>query len=116
MLSFSITESSISIKSGSLMPGYSKIPDLNDKIVILVDPMLATGSTIKYLLSSIRELKPKKVFLLVAIASNFAINLLEENFPYIDIYTAGIDAELNDKGYIIPGLGDAGDRVCNTSH
>ncbi len=94
--------------------GYTKIPDLNDKVVYVVDPMLATGSSMKYLLELVKEQSPRKIILLVAISSRFGINEIENQFPEIDIYSAAIDEVLNNKGYIVPGLGDAGDRVCNT--
>lgn len=96
--------------------GYSKIPPLDNKVVFVVDPMLASGSSIKYLLNMIKDEKPKKIVVLVAIASEFGVSLIEENYSEVEIYCGTIDKELNSKGYIVPGLGDAGDRVCNTEH
>lgn len=97
---------------------YSKIPPINGKIVIIVDPMLATGSTIRYLLGSISNSGevPAKIFVLCAIASEFGVTQLEKDYPLVDIYTAAVDKKLNDHGYIVPGLGDAGDRAFNTPH
>ena len=96
--------------------GYSKIPPLDNKVVFVVDPMLASGSSIKYLLNLIKDEKPSKIIVLVAIASEFGVKLIEKTYPDVDIYCGVIDKELNSKGYIVPGLGDAGDRVCNTKH
>lgn len=96
--------------------GYSNIPDLKDKVVIVVDPMLASGSTLKFLLNKLQHESPKKIQLLVAIASKFGVSVIEEKYPDVEIFTAVVDDVLDEKGYISPGLGDAGDRVCNTSH
>ena len=88
--------------------GYINTPPLDDKTVIIVDPMLATGSTLIYLLSKIAGI-PKKIMLFVAIASEYGIKTIEENYPDVQIFAGALDKELNKKGYIIPGLGDAGD-------
>ncbi|MHA2028171.1 MAG: uracil phosphoribosyltransferase [Candidatus Kariarchaeaceae archaeon] len=97
---------------------YSKVPDIENKIVIIVDPMLATGSTIKFLLQSIEdsEQNPTKIVVFCAIASKFGIDQLEKNHPNVEIFAAAVDEILNEKGYIVPGLGDAGDRAFNTPH
>jgi len=95
---------------------YMKLPSLENKIVLLVDPMLATASTILFILEEIKHENPSKIVLLSAIASEFGIKQVEQRFPDVEIYSAAIDGVLNDKGYIIPGLGDAGDRACNTPH
>ncbi|MCY3411096.1 MAG: uracil phosphoribosyltransferase [Candidatus Heimdallarchaeota archaeon] len=96
--------------------GYNNIPSVEGKTVIIVDPMLATGSTIKYLLDHITKQQVKQIFLLIAISSDFGLNLIEKAYPQVKIFSATVDQELNSKGYIVPGLGDAGDRVCNTPH
>ena len=105
-------------KEFEIESNYSKIPDIENKIVIIVDPMLATGSTITYLLKTIEnsDQNPHKIVVFCAIASRFGINQIETNFPQVDIFAAAIDETLNEKGYIIPGLGDAGDRAFNTPH
>ena len=94
--------------------GYSKIPALENKVVFIVDTILATGSTIKYLLDLISDKKPKKAIILVGISSEFGLRVIEECYPEVDIFCGAIDKELNSVGYLVPGLGDAGDRVCNT--
>ena len=100
----------------SINMDYQKIPNLENKIAIIVDPMLATASTIEYILENIIKSKPKQIFLLSAIASQYGVDLIENKFPQVKVYCGVIDKELNNKGYIVPGLGDAGDRACNTSH
>jgi len=95
---------------------YVKLPTLENKVAIIVDPMLATGSTIKYLLGLISDQNPAKIIIISAIASKYGINLIESKYPAVEIYTAVTDEILNEKGYIVPGLGDAGDRACNTPH
>lgn len=93
---------------------YSNIPYLEDKIAIVVDPMLASGSTLLYVLHQIKKQKPAKIILLCTIASQFGIERIQGEFPEAIIIVGAIDKELNEKGYIIPGLGDAGDRAFNT--
>lgn len=80
--------------------------------------MLATGSTIKYLLHSIEksDQNPNKIIVFCAIASKFGIKQIEETYPNVEIFVAAVDEILNEKGYIVPGLGDAGDRAFNTPH
>ena len=93
---------------------YLNIPYLENKVALIVDPMLASGSTILFLLENIKKQKPKRVIILCAIASEYGIERIQKQFPEVDIVTGDIDKELNEKGYIIPGLGDAGDRAFNT--
>ncbi|MHA2503969.1 MAG: uracil phosphoribosyltransferase [Candidatus Kariarchaeaceae archaeon] len=103
-------------KQFEIKSDYMKIPPLEGRIVILVDPMLATASTILYILEEISKESPKMVVLLSAIASQYGVDMIETQFPEVKIYVAAIDEVLNSKGYIVPGLGDAGDRACNTPH
>lgn len=93
---------------------YSSIPILEDKNVIVVDPMIASGSTMIFTLQEIKNKKPLKIIVLCAIASQFGIERIKEEFPEVIILVGAIDKELNEKGYIVPGLGDAGDRAFNT--
>ena len=92
---------------------YIKLPNLKDKIVIIPDPMLATGNSIHKFLDKIYKLdkygKPKKLVFFSVISAKLGINRLQENYPDMDIYTCKIEDTINDKGYIVPGLGDAGD-------
>lgn len=87
------------------------LPDLKDKIVILVDPMIATGGTSLAALQKIYEREPKAVFVAGVIAAEAGINAIHQAYPKAYIYVAAADPELNSKGYIVPGLGDAGDRA-----
>lgn len=93
---------------------YSSIPYLEGKVAIVVDPMLASGSTLLFTLQQIKKQKPLKIIVLCAIASQFGIERIQGKFPEAIILVGAIDKELNEKGYIVPGLGDAGDRAFNT--
>ena len=79
----------------------------------ILEPMLATGGTISTVLQRISLLGTDKIFVISAIISEHAKQKLESKFPDISFYVAGIDEYLNQKGYIVPGLGDAGDRAFN---
>jgi uracil phosphoribosyltransferase len=103
-------------KEFEIQSDYMKLPPLEGKIAVLVDPMLATASTISFLLTQVKRQNPIKIVILCAIASEFGIKMVEQDFPEVEIYAAVVDKELNEKGYIVPGLGDAGDRACNTPH
>ncbi|MHA1622593.1 MAG: uracil phosphoribosyltransferase [Candidatus Heimdallarchaeaceae archaeon] len=93
---------------------YLNIPYIEEKIVIVVDPMLASGSTLAYVLEQIKNQKPSKIIVLCAISSIFGVQRLLKLHPGTIILTGAIDEKLNEKGYIVPGLGDAGDRAFNT--
>lgn len=95
---------------------YTNIPYLENSIVVIVDPMLASGSTLLFLLKQIETQKPKKIIVLCAIASQYGIERIVEHNPEIIIIAGDVDSILNEEGYIIPGLGDAGDRAFNTPH
>lgn len=90
---------------------YVGVPDFNDKTLIISDPMLATGSSMLAVYQTLMKMgKPKRVVMAVTIATEFAIDFLHQNISDdFDIYAAAIDKELNEKSYIVPGLGDAGD-------
>ena len=91
---------------------YLRIPPVEDKVVIVADPMLATGNTMNAILDEIRKYgTPKRLVLLNIIASEEGINKVENFNPDLEIYTCAIDVEVNSNGYIVPGLGDAGD-IC----
>ena len=95
---------------------YEKVPPVDDKSIIIVDPMLATGSTIIRLVDKVKESSPTRIIVCCAIASQCGVSVIEKMYPEIDLYVAAVDPELNEDGYIIPGLGDAGDRALNTVH
>ncbi|QQS29629.1 MAG: uracil phosphoribosyltransferase [Sphingobacteriales bacterium] len=89
---------------------YLSSPELDDRIVILADPMLATGASMVLTLEQLYEQgAPKEMHIVTAIACTEGIAELRRHFPNISIWTAAIDEELTAKGYIVPGLGDAGD-------
>jgi uracil phosphoribosyltransferase len=94
----------------SINQGYITCPDLNGRILILADTMLATGSSIKLALETLLETeKPEQIHVVTAIACNEGLELLTRHYPDVHIWTGAIDEELTGKGYIVPGLGDAGD-------
>lgn len=94
---------------------YMKLPDIDRKVIIIADPMLATGSTMISILSRIKGIgNPKKIILATIISARSGVERVISNHEDVDIYTLAIDEKLNDDGYIVPGLGDAGDRAFGT--
>jgi uracil phosphoribosyltransferase len=94
---------------------YSKLPqDLADRDVLLLDPMLATGGSVSAAVTTIKESGAHCIKLLSIIAAPEGIERLHREHPDVDIYVAQIDRKLNESGYIVPGLGDAGDRLFGT--
>lgn len=94
---------------------YFKIPEeIEDRDVIVVDPMLATGNSAIAAVERIAELKPKSLKFLCLLAAPEGIAEFQDAHPDVPIYTASVDEKLNEKGYILPGLGDAGDRLFGT--
>ena len=91
---------------------YYKVPkDIKDREVILVDPMLATGGSACDAIKMLKEDGVKKIKFLCLIAAPEGIERLQKEYPEVDIYCGHIDDHLNEIGYIVPGLGDAGDRI-----
>lgn len=86
-------------------------PDLKDFEVILVDPMLATGGSAVAAMDLLSELDVRRVRMVNVVAAPEGIRRLRRHYPNLPILTAAVDAELNGAGYIVPGLGDAGDRL-----
>jgi uracil phosphoribosyltransferase len=94
---------------------YLKLPDdLPERDVILVDPMLATGNSAVAAISRLVELKARSIRFVCLVAAPEGIAQLHRVFPGVAIVTAAVDRALNDHGYILPGLGDAGDRLFGT--
>lgn len=94
---------------------YCKLPsDLAERELLVVDPMLATGGSVVAALDLIKRKGGVKIKLLCLIAAPEGIKVVQDAHPDVDIYTAGIDDYLNDHAYIVPGLGDAGDRLFGT--
>ena len=95
---------------------YFKMPsDMHERDVIVLDPMLATGNSAVAALDRIKALKPRSVKFVCLLTCPEGIAKVHKAHPDVPIYTAAIDRELNDHGYILPGLGDAGDRIFGTT-
>lgn len=94
---------------------YFKMPELAGKTVIMVDPMLATGHTAVAAIRRLKELNPSQIRFVCLLASPEGIELVQESHSDVEIVVAAIDDGLNEKKYIVPGLGDAGDRIYGTS-
>ena len=95
---------------------YFKMPsDMQERDVIVLDPMLATGNSAVAALDRIKALKPRSVKFVCLLTCPEGIATVHKAHPDVPIYTAAIDRELNDHGYILPGLGDAGDRIFGTT-
>lgn len=94
---------------------YFKMPqDMHERDVVVVDPMLATGNSAIAAVSKIRALKPKSIKFLCLLTCPEGVAAMQSAHPDVPIFTAAIDRQLNDHGYILPGLGDAGDRIFGT--
>lgn len=94
---------------------YFKMPEhMEDRDAIVVDPMLATGHSAVAAIERVKETNPRSVKFLCLLAAPEGIKTLQDAHPDVAIYTAAIDEKLNDHGYIVPGLGDAGDRMYGT--
>ena len=94
---------------------YCKLPhDIGERDVIVVDPMCATGGSAIDAITMIKKRGPKNIKFMCTIAAPEGLKALQEAHPDVDIYCAALDDCLNDHGYIVPGLGDAGDRIFGT--
>ncbi len=94
---------------------YCKLPsDISERDVFLLDPMLATGGTASAAATFLKERGVKNIKLLCLIACPQGAQLMEREHPDVEIYTSAYDRGLNEHGYIVPGLGDAGDRIFGT--
>ncbi|MFB9973686.1 uracil phosphoribosyltransferase [Allobacillus sp. SKP2-8] len=94
---------------------YVKLPsDIHERELIVTDPMIATGGSAIEAIESLKKRGATHIRLVCLIAAPEGVEAVQEAHPDIDIYIAGLDERLNEKGYIIPGLGDAGDRLFGT--
>lgn len=94
---------------------YFKMPqEMHERDVVVVDPMLATGNSAIAAVERLKELKPKSIKFVCLLTCPEGVAAMQKAHPDVPIYTAAIDRELNEDGYILPGLGDAGDRIFGT--
>lgn len=94
---------------------YCKLPDgVEDKLVVVLDPMLATGGSAIAAINQIKKRGVKNIKMMSIIAAPEGVKALASAHPDVQIYVATVDRELNENGYILPGLGDAGDRLFGT--
>ncbi|HEY0008987.1 MAG TPA: uracil phosphoribosyltransferase [Tepidisphaeraceae bacterium] len=97
------------------IPYYQKLPpDIHDTEVLVIDPMLATGGSAIAAISYLKKAGCTNLKFMCLVASPEGIRALSESHPDVQIYCAAVDRELNEQGYILPGLGDAGDRIFGT--
>ena len=93
---------------------YCKLPSDKNAQTVVVDPMLATGGSAVAAIELLKEKGHKNISFLCLVAAPEGVKVLNEAHPEVEIYTAALDECLNDHGYIVPGLGDAGDRIFGT--
>lgn len=93
---------------------YFKLPVVENPLVIIVDPMLATGGSAIAAIDAVLKRGYKNIRLMCLVGAPEGVKVVEDKYPNIPIYLATLDEKLNEKGYIIPGLGDAGDRIFGT--
>ena len=93
---------------------YKVPPDISERLAIIVDPMLATANTAIAAAERLKQSGAKKIKFLCLLAAPEGVAAFEQVHPDVELYAAALDRELNDHGYILPGLGDAGDRIFGT--
>jgi len=94
---------------------YFKMPqEMEERDIVIVDPMLATGNSAIAAVTRLKQLKPRSIKFVCLLTCPEGIAALQKAHPDVAIYTAAIDRQLNEHGYILPGLGDAGDRIFGT--
>ena len=97
------------------MPYFEKLTsDLDKRVALVVDPMLATGGSLIATIDLLKKHGVKEIKAMVLVAAPEGIQALEEAHPDVTLYTASVDEKLNEQGYILPGLGDAGDKIFGT--
>ena len=89
---------------------YENLPNLENKNVFILEPMLATGGSLSFAIDKVKESSPKNIIALTVISAPEGIKKLEETHPDVTLVTGNIDEKLNENWYIVPGLGDMGDR------
>lgn len=97
------------------MEYYAKFPEgLSDAVVMVLDPMLATGGSASAAITAVKKRGASTIRLVCIVGAPEGVARVENDHPDVDIYLAALDSHLNEKGYIVPGLGDAGDRLFGT--
>lgn len=100
----------------SVIEYYFKLPaDIEDKHVFVLDPIIATGHSAAAAVTRIKELNPHKISFITLVAAPEGLEYFASLHPEVTIYTAAVDQKLNARNYIVPGLGDAGDRLFGTA-
>jgi uracil phosphoribosyltransferase len=89
-------------------------PDINQRLALIIDPMLATGGSMVATIDLLKKAGCKEIRAMVLVAAPEGIEAVEKTHPDVQIFTASIDQRLNEHGYIVPGLGDAGDKIFGT--
>jgi uracil phosphoribosyltransferase len=89
-------------------------PEIDERLALIIDPMLATGGSMVATIDLLKKAGCKEIRAMVLVAAPEGIAAVEQSHPDVQIYTASIDQGLNEHGYIIPGLGDAGDKIFGT--
>jgi uracil phosphoribosyltransferase len=94
---------------------YCKMPpDIGERLVLIVDPMLATGGSASDAITMVKKRGAKNIVLMCLVSAPEGVKKVQEDHPDVDIYSAALDERLNEHAYIVPGLGDAGDRIFGT--
>lgn len=94
---------------------YAKFPSvINDAIVLIVDPMLATGGSVKHAIDLLKARGVSNISYVGLVGAPEGVKRIQQSHPDVDIYLAALDEKLNEQGYIVPGLGDCGDRLYGT--
>ena len=93
---------------------YENLPEINNKDVFILEPMLATGGSLSFAIDTVKKYNPRKLYALTVIASPEGISYISEKHPDVTLLTASVDEKLNENYYIVPGLGDMGDRLFGT--
>lgn len=93
---------------------FAKFPKMDEATVMVLDPMLATGGSAAAAITNIKKRGAKDIRLVCLVGAPEGVKTIQDAHPDVDIYLAALDDQLNEKGYIVPGLGDAGDRIFGT--
>ncbi|MBQ9346571.1 MAG: uracil phosphoribosyltransferase, partial [Oscillibacter sp.] len=94
---------------------FCKMPtDIAERDILIVDPMLATGGSASTAIAEMKKQGCKNIKLMVLLAAPEGVALIQKEHPDVDLYCGAVDKRLNEHGYIVPGLGDAGDRIFGT--